>query len=164
MLLPKRNKVFYLGRRLVQNFLDFQLKSRLKTQQICGPEEVYFKSYLIDALLYIVQSGPFHRYRSGDQQAATETAGQESPAGPPGGGGVGRGGSNRASKGELDLKAQIEKQKELQEQVSSQAKARTSSAPTSPMKEGGKRASFFGKVSQNSQSRDVPRLFLFKSF
>ena len=88
-----------------------------------------------------------HRYRSGDQQAATETGGQDPPGAAPGGGeGGSRRGSHRASKGELDLKAQIEKQKELQQQVSSQAKTRTSSAPTSPMKEG-KRASFFGKVS-----------------
>ena len=59
-----------------------------------------------------------------------------------------RRGSHRASKGELDIKAQIEKQKELQQLASSQAKARTSSAPTSPLKEKNTKASFFGKVRQ----------------
>ena len=49
----------------------------------------------------------------------------------------------------LDLKAQIEQQQQLQQQASSAAKARTSSAPTSPMRD--KKASFFGKVSTFSQ-------------
>ena len=61
-----------------------------------------------------------------------------------------RRGSHRASKGELDIKAQIEKQKELQQLASTQAKARTSSAPTSPLKEKNTKASFFGKVRQHS--------------
>ena len=70
----------------------------------------------------------------------------EVAAAPLGTGTGSRRGSHRASKGELDIKAQIEKQKELQQLASSQAKARTSSAPTSPLKEKNTKASFFGKV------------------
>ena len=74
----------------------------------------------------------YYRYQSGDQTPGTETAG---PAA----------GGTTAPPGDLDLKTQILQQQELQKQASAAAKAKGSSAPTSPMKDG-KKASFFGKV------------------
>lgn len=71
------------------------------------------------------------RYQSGDQTPASETGG-------PTGGSV-------VPPGDLDVKAQILQQQELQKQASASVKAKGNSAPTSPMKDT-KKASFFGKV------------------
>ena len=70
------------------------------------------------------------RYQSGDQTPGSETGG---PTGGP-----------AVQPGDLDVKAQILQQQELQKQASAAAKTKGNSAPTSPMKDG-KKASFFGK-------------------
>ena len=71
------------------------------------------------------------RYQSGDQTPASEKGGEMVTSMPP--------------PGDLDVKTQILQQQDLQKQTAAAAKAKGSSAPTSPMKEG-KKASFFGKV------------------